>query len=118
YKTQNAECRISREGRLPERISIATLHSAFAILQCDGFVISFSGKRAFITGGSRGIGRATALLLARAGAAVAVGYRNRASDAASTVQEIASAGGSAVVIPGDLGERATAEAAVERAFTA
>ena len=81
-------------------------------------MIVLSGKRAFVTGGGRGIGRATALLLARASAAVAVGYRNRASDAASTVQEIASAGGSAVVIPGDLGERATAEAAVERAFTA
>ena len=40
-------------------------------------VIDLTGKRAFVTGGSRGIGRATALLLARAGATVAVGYRTR-----------------------------------------
>jgi 3-oxoacyl-[acyl-carrier protein] reductase len=81
-------------------------------------LIVLSGKRAFVTGGGRGIGRATALLLARAGAAVAVGYRNRSSDAGATVQEIAAAGGKAVAIPGDLGERATAEAAVERAVAA
>jgi 3-oxoacyl-[acyl-carrier protein] reductase len=40
-------------------------------------MIDLAGKRAFVTGGSRGIGRATALLLARAGAKVAVGYRTR-----------------------------------------
>jgi 3-oxoacyl-[acyl-carrier protein] reductase len=40
-------------------------------------MINLAGKRAFVTGGSRGIGRATAVLLARAGATVAVGYRSR-----------------------------------------
>ena len=40
-------------------------------------MIDLVGKRAFVTGGSRGIGRATAVLLARAGATVAIGYRSR-----------------------------------------
>ena len=40
-------------------------------------MIHLAGKRAFVTGGGRGIGRATALLLERAGARVVVGYRER-----------------------------------------
>ena len=40
-------------------------------------MIDLTGKRAFVTGGGRGIGRATALLLERAGARVVVGYRER-----------------------------------------
>jgi 3-oxoacyl-[acyl-carrier protein] reductase len=60
------------------------LASAFASLE---------GKRALVTGASRGIGRAIAEELARAGAEVVVGYRSGAEDA----QELAAAiGGSAV----------------------
>jgi 3-oxoacyl-[acyl-carrier protein] reductase len=40
-------------------------------------MIDLAGKRAFVTGGGRGIGRATALLLEQAGARVVVGYRER-----------------------------------------
>jgi 3-oxoacyl-[acyl-carrier protein] reductase len=40
-------------------------------------MIDLAGKRAFVTGGGRGIGRATAVLLARAGARVVIGYRDR-----------------------------------------
>jgi len=43
-------------------------------------MIHLAGKRAFVTGGGRGIGRATALLLERAGARVVVGYRERTPD--------------------------------------
>ena len=43
-------------------------------------MIHLAGKRAFVTGGGRGIGRATALLLQRAGARVVVGYRERKPD--------------------------------------
>ena len=77
-------------------------------------MISLSGKRAFVTGGGRGIGRATALLLARAGAAVAVGYRSRMDEAAATVQEIRAAGGRASAVGGDLGVAAEVDAVVAR----
>lgn len=81
-------------------------------------MIDLTGRRAFVTGGGRGIGRATALLLARAGAAVAVGYRSRAADAQATVLDVTRAGGRAVVIGGDLGERPAAEQAVANAARA
>ena len=80
-------------------------------------MIALHGKRAFVTGGGRGIGRATAVLLARAGAAVAVGYRSRKADADETIRamagDAAGAGGHrAAAIPADLGDPAAARRAV------
>lgn len=72
-------------------------------------MIDLSGRRAFVTGGSRGIGRATALLLARAGASVAIGYATRREDAEATVAAIGAAGGQAEAVGGDLGDQAAAE---------
>ncbi|MFL5920859.1 MAG: 3-oxoacyl-[acyl-carrier-protein] reductase [Gaiellaceae bacterium] len=54
---------------------------------------SLEGKTALVTGGSRGIGRAVALELARAGADVVVGYRSGGDEAEAVAQE---AGGRAV----------------------
>src|SRR5918999_6114188 len=54
---------------------------------------SLDGKTALVTGASRGIGRAIALELARAGAAVVLGYRSGADEAAEVAKE---AGGRAV----------------------
>ena len=51
-------------------------------------MISLAGKRALVTGGGRGIGRATALLLAQAGASVAVGYLSRRAEAEETVKAV------------------------------
>jgi NADP-dependent 3-hydroxy acid dehydrogenase YdfG len=64
-----------------------------------------SGKTAIITGASSGIGRATALTLVRAGAAVAIQARrkDRLDDLAS---EILSQGGKALAVPGDAGIQA------------
>ncbi len=67
-------------------------------------MIDLSGKRAFVTGGGRGIGRATAVLLARAGASVAIGYRGRRADAEQTLEVVRRLGGKAVSVAGDLGE--------------
>ncbi|MBK5188129.1 MAG: SDR family oxidoreductase [Gemmatimonadaceae bacterium] len=55
-------------------------------------MIDLKGKRALVTGGSRGIGAATALLLAECGADVGIGYRNREKDAEDVVRRIAALG--------------------------
>ena len=53
------------------------------------------GKRALVTGASRGIGRAIALRLAAEGASVAVNYHSGEDEAASVVSEITASGGTA-----------------------
>jgi NAD(P)-dependent dehydrogenase (short-subunit alcohol dehydrogenase family) len=64
---------------------------------------AFAGKVAVVTGGSRGIGRATALALAAAGAAVTVVYRARADRAAEVVRAVEAAGGVAAAVAADVG---------------
>jgi NAD(P)-dependent dehydrogenase (short-subunit alcohol dehydrogenase family) len=66
---------------------------------------ALSGKTALVTGASRGIGRATALSLARAGAQVIVHYGRGAAEAEAVVMEIEAGGGRATTIAADLAER-------------
>jgi 3-oxoacyl-[acyl-carrier protein] reductase len=66
---------------------------------------SLSGKTALVTGASRGIGRATALLLAQQGAQVLVHYGSSAAEADSVVEEIRAAAGWARPVGADLGSR-------------
>ena len=70
----------------------------------DRFTIDLSARTALITGGSRGIGRATADLLARAGARVAINYLRDERAANAAVREIRAAGGEAMALAGDVSE--------------
>jgi len=63
---------------------------------------NLSGKTALVTGASRGIGRASALALARAGAQVLVHYSSGAKEAEAVVAEIRKAGGRAEKLAADL----------------
>jgi 3-oxoacyl-[acyl-carrier protein] reductase len=64
---------------------------------------TIQGKTALVTGASRGIGRATALALADAGASVLVHYRSAAEEANAVVAHIRNAGGRAHALKADLG---------------
>ncbi|WP_213954341.1 SDR family oxidoreductase [Variovorax sp. dw_954] len=63
-------------------------------------------KVLLITGGSRGIGAATALLAAQRGWAVAVNYASQAAAADEVVQAIRAGGGTAMTVQGDVGDEA------------
>ena len=75
-------------------------------------MIDLRGKRALVTGGSRGIGAATARLLARAGANVVIGYRSRTADAEAVVAELRADGVTAAAHASDLATRDGAESLV------
>jgi 3-oxoacyl-[acyl-carrier protein] reductase len=78
-------------------------------------VKSLAGRAALVTGGSRGIGAATALLFAEHGVDVAIGYRERAKDAEDVMKRAQSLGVKATAIPADIGTREGAEKLVSEA---
>ncbi len=75
------------------------------------FSIEIPGQVAWVTGGSRGIGRAVALALANAGCNVAIGYRSRADEAEGVVREITDLGCKAIAVKMDVGNAKECEEA-------
>lgn len=75
--------------------------------------MSLTGRTAIVTGAAAGLGRAEALALAARGATVVV---NDLSEPKDVVTEIEAAGGKAVAVAGDVGDRATADALTQAAL--
>ncbi len=80
--------------------------------------MDFTDKVAVVTGGSRGIGRAIALRLARGGAKVVVNYRGNEEAAGEVVALIKAAGGEAVPVQADVSQAADAQALIDAAKAA
>jgi len=76
------------------------------------------GKVAIVTGADSGIGRAVAALYAREGADVAIFYLCEHDDAEKTKKIVEAEGRRAILIPGDLGDKAFCEAAVQKVIDA
>lgn len=75
-------------------------------------MISLRGRTAVVTGGSRGIGGATSLMLAECGADVVIHYRVRESAAEATAERVRALGGRAMTVAAELAD----PVAVDKAF--
>jgi 3-oxoacyl-[acyl-carrier protein] reductase len=79
-------------------------------------VFDLTGKIAVVTGGSRGIGRATCLSLARAGALVLVNYRSNEDAAHETLHLVEELGGRGELLPFDVSEPSSVDRAIREAL--
>jgi NAD(P)-dependent dehydrogenase (short-subunit alcohol dehydrogenase family) len=78
-------------------------------------MIEMAGKHIFIAGGSRGIGAATALMAAQAGAHVSVNYLQGAAAAEKVVAQITDMGGRACAVQGDISVEGSVDVAMDAA---
>jgi len=75
------------------------------------------GRIAIVTGSSRGIGKATAIVFAREGAKVVVNYRQQKGKAEEVVRKIREAGGTALAFQADVADRSAVKKMVEKAIS-
>jgi NAD(P)-dependent dehydrogenase (short-subunit alcohol dehydrogenase family) len=76
-----------------------------------------AGRKALITGGDSGIGRAVAIAFAREGADVLIAYLNEDEDARETARYVEEAGRKAVLVPGDIRDEAHCQQLIQRAVS-
>jgi len=81
-------------------------------------MISLEGKKALVTGGSRGIGRATSLLLAKAGSDVAINFVRNEKRAAEVKKAIEDLGKKCLAIKADISREEEARGLVEKVMEA
>ncbi len=79
--------------------------------------MKLEGRTALITGGGRGIGRATAVRLAREGANIAINFRGNAAAAEEAKRLVEGAGGKAALVQGDVSADGQAEEIVKAALS-
>jgi glucose 1-dehydrogenase len=76
--------------------------------------MKFKGRNALVTGGSRGIGRACAIEMAREGANVAINFRSHPEEAEEVAREIRAAGVKALLVQADVADQKAVEQMVAR----
>ena len=91
-----------KPDRLADQREESTQAPSYDQSEGDQIMSNLSGKTALVTGASRGIGRASAIALARMGAQVLVHYSTGEGEARAVVAEIGKAGGRADTVSADL----------------